>query len=45
MERIRKAIAWTPYKRELFYVPGENNTEGYIDYPFAEESNEAEVQP
>ncbi|KZT25907.1 FMN-linked oxidoreductase [Neolentinus lepideus HHB14362 ss-1] len=40
--RLLKDIPLTPYSRDLFY-----NTEsphGYIDYPFAEESAEAEAE-
>jgi len=36
VKRIKKGLPLTPYNRHTFYTP--ENPEGYIDYPFSEDS-------
>jgi len=35
--RLKKGIPFSKYNRATFYLPGPDKTEGYIDYPTAEE--------
>ncbi|SCV69907.1 BQ2448_1301 [Microbotryum intermedium] len=35
VERVRKGVEFADYDRSTFYIPGPQNTKGYIDYPKA----------
>ncbi|KAL1744911.1 hypothetical protein HDZ31DRAFT_37524 [Schizophyllum fasciatum] len=42
VERWRNDWQLSPYKRDLFYIPG-GGPEGYLDYPFATEAQKVKV--
>ncbi|KAI5827804.1 FMN-linked oxidoreductase [Schizophyllum commune Tattone D] len=42
VERWRNDWQLTPYKRDLFYIPG-GGPEGYLDYPFVTEAQKVKI--
>ena len=42
VERWRHDWQLTPYKRDLFYIPG-GGPEGYLDYPFVTEAQKVKI--